>query len=105
MDQDLVRKIETNPHYIQLVKDRTKFGWLLTFAMLVVYDGFILLIALKKEVLSIPVGNGVMSDFYTTGGGITGFQNGLAIAGDYTGYPAQKVRSETGIGAAGASGH
>ena len=24
------------------------------------------------------------SDFYTAGGGITGFQNGLAIAGDYT---------------------
>ncbi|MCW5671853.1 MAG: cation acetate symporter, partial [Hydrogenophaga sp.] len=23
------------------------------------------------------------SDFYTAGGGITGFQNGLAIAGDY----------------------
>src|SRR3954467_5891174 len=24
-----------------------------------------------------------VSDFYTAGGGITGFQNGLAIAGDY----------------------
>ena len=23
------------------------------------------------------------SDFYTAGGGLTGFQNGLAIAGDY----------------------
>ena len=23
------------------------------------------------------------ADFYTAGGGITGFQNGLAIAGDY----------------------
>lgn len=23
------------------------------------------------------------ADFYTGGGGITGFQNGLAIAGDY----------------------
>jgi cation/acetate symporter len=23
------------------------------------------------------------SDFYTAGGGITGFQNGLAVAGDY----------------------
>ena len=25
-----------------------------------------------------------VSDFYTAGGGITGFQNGLAIAGDFT---------------------
>lgn len=59
MDQDLVRRIETNPNYIQLVNDRTRFGWLLAFSMLVVYYGFILLIAFKKEWLSIPIGNGV----------------------------------------------
>ncbi len=59
MDQELVRRIETNPNYIQLVKDRTRFGWLLTLAMLVVYYGFILLIAFNKEALSIPIGNGV----------------------------------------------
>lgn len=59
MDQDLVRRIETNPHYIQLVRDRTRFGWLLTFSVLVVYYGFILLIAFNKEALSIPIGNGV----------------------------------------------
>ncbi len=59
MDQDLVRRIETNPHYIQLVKDRTRLGWLLTLAMLVVYYGFIVLIAFNKEALSIPIGNGV----------------------------------------------
>ena len=27
------------------------------------------------------------SDFYTAGGGITGFQNGLAIAGDFMSAP------------------
>ncbi len=59
MDQNLVRRIETNPHYIQLVKDRTRLGWLLTLAMLVVYYGFILLIAFNKEALSMPIGNGV----------------------------------------------
>ena len=59
MNQDLVHRIEANPHYIQLVKDRTRFGWLLTAAMLVVYYGFILLIAFNKEALSIPIGDGV----------------------------------------------
>lgn len=58
MDQDLVRKIETNPHYIQLVQDRTRFGWILAVLMLIVYYGFILLIAFNKEALSIPIGNG-----------------------------------------------
>ena len=64
MDQDIVHRIETNPHYIQLVKDRTRFGWLLALAMLVVYYGFILLIAFDKEALSIPLGGGVTT---TTG--------------------------------------
>lgn len=59
MDPDLVERIATNPHYIQLVKDRSRFGWLLAFAMLLVYYGFILLIAFNKELLSIPIGNGV----------------------------------------------
>jgi uncharacterized membrane protein (DUF485 family) len=61
MDPDLVQRIASNPHYIQLVKDRTRFGWLLAFAMLLVYYGFILLIAFNKELLSIPIGNGVMT--------------------------------------------
>lgn len=59
MDHELARKIESNPHYIQLVRDRTRFGWTLTLAMLVVYYGFILLIAFNKEALSIPLGGGV----------------------------------------------
>ncbi|MBC7686194.1 MAG: DUF485 domain-containing protein [Bdellovibrionales bacterium] len=58
MEQDLVRRIETNPNYIQLVQDRTRFGWILAVLMLIVYYGFILLIAFNKEALSIPIGNG-----------------------------------------------
>ena len=59
MDQELVRRIETNPHYIQLGRDRTRFGWILAVTMLIVYYGVILLIAFNKEALSIPIGNGV----------------------------------------------
>lgn len=58
MDQHLVQRIESNPHYIQLVRDRTRFGWLLTLAVLLVYYGFILLIAFNKELLSIPLAGG-----------------------------------------------
>lgn len=59
MNQDLVRRIESNPHYVQLVRDRTRFGWLLTLSMLLVYYGFILLIAFNRELLSIRIGSGV----------------------------------------------
>jgi uncharacterized membrane protein (DUF485 family) len=58
MDQDLVHRIESMPHYQQLVRDRTRFGWLLAFAMLIVYYGFILLIAFNKEALSVPLAGG-----------------------------------------------
>jgi uncharacterized membrane protein (DUF485 family) len=59
MEQDLVHRIESNPHYQQLVRDRTRFGWLLTLLMLIVYYGFIVLIAFDKELLSVPLGAGV----------------------------------------------
>lgn len=58
MDQELVQRIESNPHYIELVRDRTRFGWQLTLAMLLVYYGFILLIAFDKDLLSIPLAGG-----------------------------------------------
>ena len=58
MQEDLVRRIEASVHYQQLVRDRTLFGWLLSAAMLIVYYGFILLIAFNKELLSMPIGDG-----------------------------------------------
>ncbi len=61
MKEDFVQRVQSNPNYIQLVKDRTRFGWLLSGAMLIVYYGFILLIAFNKELLSIPIGDGVMT--------------------------------------------
>lgn len=59
MQEDRVRQIMNHQDYIRLVRDRTRFGWLLACAMLVVYYGFILLIAFNKELLSIPLGQGV----------------------------------------------
>jgi uncharacterized membrane protein (DUF485 family) len=59
MQEDRVQQIMNNQDYIRLVTDRTRFGWLLACAMLVVYYGFILLIAFNKELLSIPLGQGV----------------------------------------------
>ena len=165
----MVHRILSHPKYQELKTKRSSFGWWLTLAMMVVYCGFILLVAFNKGFLSTRLGDGVMtigiptviligfgvivftivitaiyvrraltllalfgvsavvwaagadlgqsekkptnwtaigmfgafvlftlcitkwaaattqsaSDFYTAGSGITGFQNGLAIAGDY----------------------
>jgi uncharacterized membrane protein (DUF485 family) len=61
MEKDLVHKIESSPKYQQLVSKRTSFGWTLTAIMMVVYYGYILLIAFDKELLARKIGNGVMT--------------------------------------------
>ena len=59
MDDDLVRKISTHPKYLELKAKRSAFGWWLTLAMMVVYYGFILLVAFNKPFLSSRLGEGV----------------------------------------------
>ena len=61
MQDDLVRRIASNPKYQELKAKRSRFGWWLTLAMMVVYYGFILLVAFNKELLSQRMGDGVMT--------------------------------------------
>jgi uncharacterized membrane protein (DUF485 family) len=61
MEDDLVKKIKSNPKYQKLVSTRSSYGWTLTWIMMVVYYGFILLIAFDKELLSTRMGAGVMT--------------------------------------------
>lgn len=61
MDIDLARRIASNPKYQELKAKRSRFGWWLTLAMMVVYYGFILLVAFDKELLSRRLGEGVMT--------------------------------------------
>ena len=59
MQDPVVARIEANPKYQALKRKRGGFGWLLTILMLVVYYGFIGLIAFDKEFLAKPIGAGV----------------------------------------------
>ena len=61
MEQSLAEKISANPDYQRLKNTRSRFGWTLTIAMLVVYYGYILLIAFNKDLLSARIGSGVMT--------------------------------------------
>lgn len=57
----MLQRIASDPNYQELRTRRLRFGWTLTIAMLVVYYGFILLVAFGKETLSMPIGSGVTS--------------------------------------------
>ena len=58
---DLTTRVARNPKYQELKAKRTRMGWWLTLAMMVVYYGFILLVAFDKELLSRRLGSGVMT--------------------------------------------
>ena len=55
----MLQRIASDPNYQKLRARRLKFGWTLTIAMLIVYYGFILLVAFGKDLLSTPIGSGV----------------------------------------------
>ena len=61
MEEDIVQKIKSNQKYQKLVSTRSTFGWTLTWIMMIVYYGFILLIAFNKQLLSAKIGAGVMT--------------------------------------------
>jgi uncharacterized membrane protein (DUF485 family) len=54
-------RVIQSPRFQELVRQRTRFAWTLTIVMLVIYFGFILLVAFAKPLLAIKVGDGVTS--------------------------------------------
>ena len=59
MRDPVIDKIQSHPKYHELRKARDGFGWLLSVLMLVVYYGYIALIAFDKAFLAQPIGPGV----------------------------------------------
>ncbi len=61
MQLELADRIAAHPKYQELKAKRTRFGLWLTVAMMVVYYGFILLVAFNKPLLASRIGDGVMT--------------------------------------------
>jgi uncharacterized membrane protein (DUF485 family) len=57
MQGNVYEKIRANPKYQQLKDTRNTYGWIMTILMLVVYYGFIALIAFNKSFLAQPLGS------------------------------------------------
>ena len=73
MNDDLVQRIANHPKYQELKAKRSSFGWWLTLAMMIVYYGFIVLVAFNKEFLSQRLGAGVMTVGIPVGFGVIVF--------------------------------
>ena len=73
MEDALVQKVLNDPRYNELRRKRSAYGWWLTVVMMVVYYGFILLVAFDKEFLAQRLGNGVMTLGIPVGFGVIVF--------------------------------
>jgi uncharacterized membrane protein (DUF485 family) len=70
MEDAVIQRILDNPRYQELKAKRSRFGWWLTLTMMVVYYGFILLVAFNKEFLSQRLGEGVLTMGIPVGFGV-----------------------------------
>jgi uncharacterized membrane protein (DUF485 family) len=71
MNSDIYEKIRANPKYAKLKSTRNAYGWAMTILMLVVYYGYIALIAFDKSFLAQPLS--------TTGVTTIGIPIGVAV--------------------------
>lgn len=81
MSDPVVARIRANPKYQELKNKRSTFGWTLTVLMLLVYYGFVALIAFDKPFLARPLGDGVTTIGIPIGLGVIVFT--ILITGFY----------------------
>jgi uncharacterized membrane protein (DUF485 family) len=59
MDEPTLMRIQSDPNYIRLSQTRKTFGWTLSIIMLVIYYGFIALVAFAPNVIGIKVSGSI----------------------------------------------
>ena len=81
MSDQNINAIRSNPTFQELRRSCNRFGWTLTLLTLVVYYGFISLIAFNKPFLAKPIGGGVTTMGIPIGIGVIVFT--VLIVGFY----------------------
>jgi uncharacterized membrane protein (DUF485 family) len=59
MDASTLRRIETDPNFVKLVAERKSFGWTLAIITLVLYYGYIAIVAFWPAVISAKVAGNI----------------------------------------------
>lgn len=78
---DRVHGLAGDPRFEQLVRRRNRFAWTLTACMLAIYFGYVLLIAFRRDILALPIGDGVTTLGIPVGLGV--ILAGIALTGIY----------------------
>ena len=88
LDQSKIEKIKSLPQYQKLVKERTSLAWKLSATMLIVYCGYILLLAFYPEFFKTIVMGEHISIGFPVGVGI------IIFAFLITGYYVKKANDD-----------
>ncbi len=80
-DEVALAALEHDPRYRTLLRRRSRFAWLLTAIMLAIYFGYILLVAFRRDLLALPVGDGVTTLGIPLGIGV--ILSGIVLTGIY----------------------
>ncbi|KAF0163808.1 MAG: hypothetical protein FD157_2771 [Rhodocyclaceae bacterium] len=60
-DEDIVERIQKNPKFLQFVRMRNNYSIILSIMMMIVYFGYILLIAFNKQFLATKISAGAVT--------------------------------------------
>ena len=74
-------EVASDPRYLQLVRERSRFAWALTGVMLVIFFGYILLIAFAPDFLGRRIGGGTTTIGIPIGMGV--ILSGIVLTGVY----------------------
>ena len=55
MDPTTLSRIEADPNYQKLVSERKSFGWTLAIIILVLYYGYIAIVAFAPSIIAVPL--------------------------------------------------
>ena len=55
MDEKMLSRIKNDPNYKTLVAERTRFGWILTILTLILYYGYIAIVAFSPNTIGTKV--------------------------------------------------
>jgi uncharacterized membrane protein (DUF485 family) len=58
MSSEIYERIRSNPKYWEEMRKRSQFSWTLAAIVLVIFYGFILVVAFAPELLAIPLSEG-----------------------------------------------
>lgn len=75
------KQTEAEARLANLLRQRSRFTWMLTGCMLLIYFGYILLIAFRRDILAQPVGHGVTTFGIPLGIGV--ILSGIVLTGIY----------------------